>query len=210
MNTKAIRRKIEEAIAHEKDTETLAGILHNHALFNGRHVKIEEIKGAVDCICGYVEHAALLLEQLEAASESKEVSITLKPILVAAEQYFLAPADIIPDHLGLVGLMDDAFLVHKLVQSILDRHQQETGTPLLPLNPGMSKVNQQIRMCIGEPMASQLDMIVQATLGMPTFQQVLDQLRRFNGSLPLGADPMWGNAGIDEIVNARLGAIGIV
>jgi hypothetical protein len=75
--------------------------------------------------------------------------------------YFVTPDDIIPDELGLLGLIDDAYLTHCLIQSVSDQYQAQTGFVLMPSD--MTKASQIIRSLIGEPQASLLvsSMIVQ-------------------------------------------------
>ncbi|MBI4499939.1 MAG: hypothetical protein HY700_02140 [Gemmatimonadetes bacterium] len=84
------------------------------------------------------------------------------------------------------------------------------GRPLISLD--LSQANAIARHLIGEPFAAQLDMIVGQIMGGPIVHAVFDALYRIGASMPTfnTPDPIWGNASVDEIVNARLGAMGIV
>lgn len=207
MQMQRIRKIISKAVADEKRTRRLAGIMREIAKIQGKRPKPADINGAVAFIQDYIEHVPVLLESTAAVAKQKGIAGKLMPILKVAEQYFLNPQDVIPDHLGLVGLMDDAYFALSLIQAISDSYRQATACPLLPLN--LIPANRAIRVLIGEPFASQLDLGVAATFALPTIQQGLEQLIPFGQTLPVD-DPIWGGANIDEIVDARLGAMGVV
>jgi uncharacterized membrane protein YkvA (DUF1232 family) len=168
------------------------------------------VEGAVTFVRQYVEHAPALLEALEASASKAGVMQQVTPILEAAENYFLQPMDFIPDQLGLAGLTDDAYVAHVLVQKMADQYQQQTGHRLLPPKMDLSQANAMMRTLIGEPLATQLDMVVMQTFMAPRLQGVISQPWPRHAPLSMGPDPIWGNASIDEIVNARLGAMGVV
>jgi len=210
MQTQTIRRMITDAVNHEANTGTLSGLVAQFAQSQGLQPSAADIAGVVKLIQEYVEHAPAFLEAAATAAEQAGITGQVMPILEVAEQYFLSPVDVIPDHLGLVGLMDDAYLVHCLIQGISELYQQQTGNPLLPIDT--TALNRFMRGLIGEPGASVLDTAVAGTLGMPNIQQALQQLvTNYGPTMSMeGPDPIWGNASIDEIVDARLGAMGVV
>lgn len=210
MQTQKIRKQIAAALAHEEKTGTVAALLRQLAQQHGANPNASEIQGVVAFIGQYVEHAPALLEALHQAAKKEGVEASVTQILSSAEQYFLTPVDFIPDHLGLVGLMDDAYLAHMLVQRVSEQHERDTGAPLLTLPVDLSRVNLVIRNLIGEPMATQLDGAVQMALGMPAIQQAMAQLSSFASPFTMGRDPVWGGASMDEVVTARLGSMGVV
>ncbi len=210
MQTQQIRNQIASAISHEQKTGTLASLLRQLAQQRGVQPASSDIHNAVAFIGQYIEHAPALLEALHEAAQKEGVGASVSQILSTAEQYFLTPVDFIPDHLGLVGLMDDAYLAHMLVQRVSEQHQRDTGAPLLALPMDLAQVNLFIRGLIGEPMATQLDGAVQVTLSMPAIQQAMARLNSFSSPFTMGRDPVWGSASMDEVVTARLGSMGVV
>lgn len=210
MQIQAIRQQIAGAVSHEQQTGALAALVQQFAQSHGANPTSAEVGGTVTFIREYIEHAPALLDAVAAAAEEAGVSRDVSPILEAAEQYFLAPFDFIPDHLGLLGFMDDAYLTHKLIQGVADNYRNQTGKDLLPLSMDLTKVNLVIRNLIGEPLASQLDGAVAATFASPLIQQVLSQVSMLGPSFNMPQDPIWGNASIEERVNVQMGALGIV
>jgi hypothetical protein len=64
---------------------------------------------------------------------------------------------------------------------------------------------------IGEPIASQLDAMLEGTAQTPWSSGFPQGLHGMPGSLsmPDRGHPMWGGASIDQIVNVQMGVLGI-
>ena len=182
----------------------------NLAIGNDRSVTELEVQKVINFVNEYIEHAPALMTLIEEAAANYGAQHDVQPILDATEDYFLDPDDTIPDHLGLVGLVDDAYLTHSLMQAISDRYKSQSGKSLLPLEP--HEDNAFVRRLIGEPFASMLDEHVAATLGGPTLQQNITQILIVLGQLDLssGPDPIWGYAHTSGMVDARVGALGVL
>lgn len=209
MQTARIAAQIEAAVQHERRTRTLGTLIQQFAQLHGAQPNPSEVAGTVAFVEEYVRHAPVLLELLASAAQRTGTSQEIAPVLDAAEQYFLAPLEVIPDHLGLMGLMDDAYLTHCLVQLASERYRQRTGVPLLPLPSDFTRANQMIRMLIGEPQASQLDLGVAGTLAMPAIQQALARFPVMGSPFQMAPDPIWGNMSINDRVNHQMGMLGI-
>jgi len=209
MQTNRIRKMIKEANAIERQTGNLRSALEGLAQLRGVHLNSEQMKGVIQFIQQYVDHAPVLLDQIASIADEVGIYDQIEHVLDAAVQYFLAPEDLIPDHLGLLGLVDDAYLTHCLLQALSDNFQAQTGNSLVPSD--LTKANMFVRGLIGEPQASMLDQAVMATINGPTIQQSMMNLFQAGSMFNMqGPDPIWGNASISEIVDARLGAMGVV
>ena len=158
--------KIWAKVNEGKIIEQQSGVLHravvNLARLNGVSVTELEVEKVIDFVIDYIEHAPALMTSIEEAAAMKDAQPDVQPILDATEDYFLAADDIIPDHYGLVGLLDDAYLTHTLMEAIFDRYASQTGKSLLPTEA--SKINTFIRRLIGEPFVSILDEQISTTL----------------------------------------------
>lgn len=209
MQTEQIRALIEEGKSVERQTGMLRQAVINLANVNGRSITELEVQKVIDFVSEYIEHAPALMNLIEESAANSGAQHHVQPILDATENYFLAPDDTIPDRLGLVGLLDDAYLTHSLMQAISERYKSQSGKSLLPLET--HKDNAFVRRLIGEPFVGILDDHVSATLGDPSTQQNITQMLTTLGrlELSLGPDPIWGNAQASGIADARLGAMGI-
>lgn len=208
MRTNEIRKMIEEAVTDEVKTGRLAEAIRNMARQNGANPSEQEVQGAVSFVREYVEHVPYYMEQGANAAAQLGLGAEMGQMLGELETYWFEANDVIPDHLGLMGLTDDAYASLFVLQSLSDYCQATLGRPLLQQN--FTQANQVIRGLIGEPGASILEQRVGVTVANAMMQRVIGQVVGAGFAFGAGPDPMWGNASIDDIVNARLGAMGVV
>ncbi|MNQ64922.1 hypothetical protein D3C85_793620 [compost metagenome] len=92
-----------------------------------------------------------------AANVAREAGIEaqIRPVLKVAEQFFLQPPALMEGHNGLEGLLDEAYLAHRLVEEVNDRYIVHFSQPLIPLDTTVA--NLIAHHLIGEPFANQLD-----------------------------------------------------
>jgi uncharacterized membrane protein YkvA (DUF1232 family) len=212
MSTAQISKIIAAAIEHESRTAAFANLLHQLSVQQtGKCGDEAAVAATVEVLTAYIHHVPAVLESASKAANEAGVQSDVQPMLDAVALYFVSPLDLIPDHHGLAGLLDDAYLAHSVLQGLSEKYQAQSGMAFLPID--MSQVNAVVRLVIGEPVASQLDMAVAATLNLQAIQNALTGLMafgRFGGGSFIRNDPIWGNASVNEIVSARLGALGIV
>jgi len=208
MRTAEIRKQIKAAIEDERRTNRMRGILVQMANARGSNPSAEVLDGALAFVRDYIEHVPATIEAIAAAAPKIGDQAQLRQVLAAAEQYWFAALDIIPDHIGLTGLVDDAYYVLSLMHGISEGYRERTGTSLL--SPNIGAANVFMRTLIGEPHASLLDASIATAQQGPALQNLINQMIRGIGQPMTVPDPIWGNASIDEIVNARMGAMGFV
>ena len=204
MQIERIQTQIEEGKIIEQQSGVLRRAVVDLAKLDGVRVTELQVKKIIDFVTEYIEHAPALMMSIEETAAMSGAQPDVQPILDVIENYFLAPDDIIPDHYGLVGLLDDAYLTHMLVEAISNRHKSQTGKSLLPIDA--HETNTFIRRLIGEPFVSILDEHVATTLdGLSETQninQILVALAQMNlSSVP---EPIRGNAPVTEIIGARI------
>jgi uncharacterized membrane protein YkvA (DUF1232 family) len=208
MNPGQMIKQIDAAIADEQQSHGLRNIMVQVAQMNGLRPTSKELDEAVQFVSDYIRHVPLLLLAIHGAAQKVGAQESIEPLLEACENYWNTGFDIIPDHLGLVGYTDDAYYVLSILQAIAERHRQADGNPLM--NMQLTPMNRTMRGLIGEPYATVLDSAVATALAAPGLDAMLRNLLQFSGRPLVDRDPIWGNASVDEIVNARMGALGIV
>lgn len=211
MDLNMIRKKIAKAMKHENKRHTVANAIIALAAQNGRQLAQPQVDEILTFIKEYVEHVPYFLS--EGRKKAKQHNVhEMESVLSSASWYWALEQDVIPDRMGLLGIMDDAYCSLCMLQELSDRSLQQKGVALLPVD--LKQANQGMRALIGEPAASQLDMIVAEKLGAPNLMNAIAAIAA--GAMAVGPmfasgpDPMWGNASIDDIVTARLGAMGVV
>ena len=171
MQTRRIKAQIDEAKAHERKTHVLYRAVVELARQNGNNVSALQVGKVIDFVTEYIESAPKLMQIVEDAAHDYDAEKCIQPLLDAIEKFFLTEDDIIPDHLGLAGLLDDAYLAHTLLEAISDKYEAHSGQALLPKEA--YETNSFIRRLIGEPFVSMLDKHVASTLeGLCQVQEI--------------------------------------
>jgi len=208
MQIELIRAQIEEGKDIEEQAAVLRRAVANLATLNGVSLSKLETEKIIEFVTEYIEHAPAMMMIIEEAAAMNGAQPDIQPILDATENYFLSLDDIIPDHYGLVGLLDDAYLTHTLMQAISDEYKSQFGRSLLPIEA--HEINRFIRRLIGEPFVSMLDEHMATTLDGLSEDQQINQMLEVLAQLNLSSvpDPIWGTARVSEITGARLQVIG--
>lgn len=167
MQIKMIKSKVSEAIAHEEQTGFLAQLLTKLCMDQGVSYDSNQIAQSVNFIRTSVELVPNILEEFIKAAKEYDALDDIRPFLEAAEECFLSIQDGIPDNMGLVGLMDNAYLVHSLIISIPGITKEV---------PGVLEFHNVLRNSIGEPIVSQLDVIVNSILNKPDVQMAIQKI----------------------------------
>lgn len=158
MNTAAIRAQISRA--QELDAKT--GLLTQHLsvqlphLHKAIHVPEAE-KNAVltRFVSAYITQVPDLLDAAHEVAREAGIESQIKPVLKIAEQFFTQPPPELLGHEGLEGLLDEAYLAHRLVEEVNDLYIKHFNQPLIPLD--MTVANLIAHQLVGETFANQLD-----------------------------------------------------
>jgi len=208
MKTPVIKSQIDQAIRQDKQTGKFASLITDFVRNQGLQPKEAEVQQAVDFVYDYLLHVPELTNAIVQAASKAGTLNEIRYLLESVEEYFLNPCDLIPDYQGVLGLLDDAYLTLSMIQALSDQYKQRTGVPLISLN--LTPANQSVRQLLGNEIATMLDLSVSSAMAMSSFMGPLGQLANAFGLTMQVNDPIWGNASIDDIVTARLGAMGVV
>ena len=158
MNTAALREQILRAQQHEAETGLLARHLavqlpHLHATIE----LADEDRNSVMTrfVSAYIEQVPDLLDAANDVAREAGIESQIKPVLKIAEQFFAQPPALINGHIGLEGLLDEAYLAHRLVEEVNDLYIKHFQQPLIPLDTTVA--NLIAHQLIGETFANQLD-----------------------------------------------------
>ena len=165
MNTAALRKLIQSAHQHEAATGQLARQLNTQLerLHPSIRLPIKDAQGVLErFVAAYIEQVPELLDAADAVAREAGIDAQIKPVLKIAEEYFLQPLALLNDHDGLDGLLDEAYLAHRLVEEVNDVYIAHMGQPLIPLD--MTVANLIAHQLIGETFANQLDEVVHHTI----------------------------------------------
>jgi len=121
-----------------------------------------ELANASGFICDYIEQVPYLLTVALTSAKNVGLEDVIESLLEMVVSYWIEDDDIIPDNLGIIGLLDDAYCSLLTMQALSDYYQLETGKFMFP--DDLTAANDAMRKIIGEPYATQLDTIVSKAL----------------------------------------------
>ena len=158
MNIAALQQLIQRAQQHEASTGQLAEQMRSHLdqLHPSIRLPSHDTDGVLlHFVSAYIEQVPELLQAAHQVSQEAGIEAQIKPVLKVAEQFFLQPPALMAGHEGLEGLLDEAYLAHRLVEEVNDRYIAHLGAPLIPLDTTVA--NLIAHQLIGEAFANQLD-----------------------------------------------------
>lgn len=165
MNTAALRQLIQRAHQHEASTGQLARQLdvQLERLHPSIRLPVEDAQGVLErFVAAYIDQVPELLDAADAVAREVGITAQIKPVLKVAEEYFLQPQALLNGHDGLDGLLDEAYLAHRLIEEMNDRYIRQFGQALIPMDTTVA--NLIAHQLIGEEFANQLDDAVHQTV----------------------------------------------
>jgi uncharacterized membrane protein YkvA (DUF1232 family) len=110
-----------------------------------------EVLEAADLALEIIDSVPVFLARADQEAEERRLDSVITPILEHVERYFLQPMDLIPEMThGLVGLLDDSYLVLRILEN-LDRGPDRF------LDWDLAHPLHFLRRLIGEEIARKLD-----------------------------------------------------
>ena len=103
----------------------------------------------------YVERVPDMLEAAQSVANHANMRAQLIPVLKVAEAFFLQPGEMSDTHRGLLVLLDEAYLAHRLVEEVNDHYVAHGGESLIPMNN--TRANLIVHDLLGEEYAGRLD-----------------------------------------------------
>lgn len=127
----------------------------------------EKVKEAADVAVEIIESVPIFLARASQEARSRKMVKAVQPVLDHAERYFLRPVDLIPEMtMGLAGLLDDTYLVLRILQN-LDRGPE----PFLDWDLEFPLAF--LRGLVGREIGSQLDILSVAAMDEVAQQMAL-------------------------------------
>lgn len=165
MRVTSLRSIISNAFYHEERTQCLERHLQFHIQTLPDRLKIEkdnELESLKHFAMEYIHHVPDFLDALKQAAQKAGIESHVFPFLRIAEAYFINPPSLPNHHIGLMAMMDEAYLAHRLFEELNDRYISRVGMPLIPWD--MTLANVVAHQLVGEELANQLDARVLETV----------------------------------------------
>jgi len=158
METAQIKNMIATQFADPHAAMDLQELLAVVAEREGAKPDHTELARGASFIYSYIKQVPYMLTVAFTSAKSVGLEAEIESILGMVESYWIEDNDVIPDNLGIIGLLDDAYCSLLSMQTMSDFFQLQTGKFLFP--DDLTAANTIMRKIIGEPYATELDNIV--------------------------------------------------
>lgn len=165
MNILALRERISLAEQHETTQSYLRAWLQERVpTLHPAIAAVDEhdVDAFMRFVSGYIEQVPDVLEAAMEIATQARIGAQLLPVMKVAETFFLQPPDLPADHRGLLALLDEAYLAHRLLEEINDRYLAHGGGQLVPLDT--TRANLIVHHLLEEDFANELDAMVQVAV----------------------------------------------
>jgi len=158
METAQIQEIITSQFADPHSVADLHKLLRVVAEREGAHPAAADLARGSSFIYNYIEQVPYLLTVAWTSARNVGLETEIKNVLEMVESYWIEDDDVIPDSLGIIGLLDDAYCSLSSMQTLSDLYRMQSGKHLFP--DDLTAANKIIRKIMGEPYATELDDIV--------------------------------------------------
>ena len=209
METAAIQNIITDQFADAGSVTDLRELLTVVAERQGaRPDKLELSRGA-SFICNYIEQVPYLLTVAWTSARNVGIEDEMVSILKMVESYWIEDDDVIPDTLGIVGLLDDAYCSLSSLQAVSDLYRMQSGRHLFPED--LTAANKIMRKIIGEPYATELDGITARAITDANIRESVKALASPEKQRLLASQAtIWSHGPVSELPVDQLSGLGLV
>jgi uncharacterized membrane protein YkvA (DUF1232 family) len=162
MDTSRIDSIIREICSDPLAAQDLHDLLAVIAVRNGIDPDEQELERGTRFVIGYVEQVPYMLKVAMTAAVNVGLVEEMTQVVEMVLSYWEQDEDVIPDHLGIIGLLDDAYCSLVTLQTVSDHYQLQTGKHMFP--DDLTTANKVMRKIIGDPYVAELDQFVSSTV----------------------------------------------
>lgn len=208
METSRIEALIAEHCNDDQAEGDLLELLSVVADRNGVTPVQEELAKGARFVLGYVEQVPYMLKVATTAAANVGLDTEMEHILGMVRSYWAQDLDVIPDHLGVIGLLDDAYCSLTSLQAVSDHYQLQTGKYLFP--DDLTAANRMMRQIIGEPYITDLDRFVTNAIREAGVMQAMKALATPDKQHHFASQAnIWNHGPVGEIDEDHLEGLGL-
>jgi uncharacterized membrane protein YkvA (DUF1232 family) len=158
MDTTTVDNMVTEICSDTVAARDLHDLLAVIAIRGGIEPNETELDRGTRFVIGYIEQVPYMLRVAMTAATNVGLETEMRQIVDMVLGYWIQDEDVIPDSLGVVGLLDDAYCSLVSLQTVSDHYRLQTGKHLFPED--LTMANKVMRRIIGEPYVGELHRIV--------------------------------------------------
>ena len=209
MDTVQIQKIISDQFADPQSAKDLQKLLKEVAEQQGAHPNAMELAHGSSFIYNYLEQVPYLLTVAWTSARNVGLETEITSILKMVESYWVEDDDVIPDSIGIFGLLDDAYCSLSSMQSLSDLYRMQSGKHLFP--DDLSAANNIMRKIIGEPYISQLDKLVDEAIADARVEEAVKWLASPEKQQLLDSQAtIWNHGPVSQLPVSHLKGLGLV
>jgi uncharacterized membrane protein YkvA (DUF1232 family) len=176
MHTDRIRKQIGQAWDEEARSGAFAELVRRQLERSGASADDDDSTVA-DILASWRAQLELvpdLFQNLRDAAGEAGIAEKVEPVLETAQHYFLEPDDVLPDHHGVLGLLDDMYLALSVVHAVSEAQRRRVGQPLIDAD--LTDLIDAVRPLFTGHRLAALDQRIAQTLARPDLARSIQQL----------------------------------
>ena len=208
MDTTQIETMIEEHAADGPAAPELHDLLAVVAERQGVQPTTPQLDDGSRFVLAYINQVPYMMKVAWTAASNVGLEKEMQRILDMVQSYWIEGDDVIPDDLGVIGLLDDAYCSLTSLQAVSDHYRLLTGKHLFPAD--LTRANNAMHQIIGEPYVTELDRIVVRTMKETGLVESVKHLADEDKRINLSSDStIWNHGTVGQLDVGDLDPLGI-
>ncbi|MCW8925359.1 MAG: hypothetical protein OQJ84_03805 [Xanthomonadales bacterium] len=209
METAQIQKIISDQFADSGSVTDLHELLIAVAERQGAQPDKLELSRGASFVYSYIEQVPYLLTVAWTSARNVGLEKEMASILEMVESYWIEDDDVIPDTLGIIGLLDDAYCSLLSLQTVSDLYRMQSGKHLFPED--LTAANKIMRKIIGEPYSTELDDITAAAITDADVRESVKALASPEKQRLLESQAtIWNHGPVNELPVSQLTGLGLI
>jgi hypothetical protein len=209
MDTAQIQKIISRQFADPRSATDLRELLEVVAKRQGVKPVAVDLAHGSSFIYSYLEQVPYLLTVAWTSAKNVGLETEITSILEMVESYWIEDDDVIPDNLGIFGLLDDAYCSLSSLQNLSDLYRMQTGKHLFP--DDLTAANKVMRKIIGEPYITQLDELIEKAILDAKVEEAVQWLASPEKQELLDSQAtIWNHGPVSQVPVKQLTGLGLV
>jgi len=209
MDTVLIQKIIARQFADPQTAHDLQRLLKAVAAQYGADPGARELAQGSSFICNYLEQVPYLLTVAWTSAKNVGLENEVASILQMVVSYWIEDDDVIPDSIGVFGLLDDAYCSMSSMQAMSDLYRMQTGKHLFP--DDLTAVNDVMRKIIGEPYITELDELVSEAIEKAGVREAVKWLASPEKQKLLDSQAtIWNHGPVSKLPVSQLKGLGLI
>ncbi len=209
MDTAQIQKIIARQFADHRSASDLQKLLKKVARQHGATPDAVELAHGASFIYNYLEQVPYLLTVAWTSARNVGLETEITVILQMIESYWIEDDDVIPDNLGIFGLLDDAYCSLSSMQTLSDLYRMQSGKHLFP--DDLTAANKVMRKIIGEPYITKLDELVSKTIADARVEEAVERLASPEKQKLIDSQAtIWNHGPVSQLPVSQLKGLGLV